>query len=385
MKQTDKRKYCIQNGAVILPDATVEDGSVVIADGRIAHAGRKRKPPRGAEIVDARGGYIGPGLFEIHVHGAGPNSLDPPDESAFRAVADRMLARGILQFTPAMMPSEAMIAGIPALIEATGLARHIPGIHVEGPFVNPAKRGGIQERFVRAVDLRYLGRLQRMARGRIVLMTFAPELDGAERLPRAMRKLKILPCVGHSTATCERVGKVVGRSKVNCTHLFNAMSGLDHREPGVAAFALNYDNAWFELNPDGTHVHPELLRLAVRAKRRDRIVLISDAVVSAGEGGGDYAYMGRDVVATEDGVYYRRDGTLVGSRILLNQGVARLIRYTRIPVHDAVRMASLNPATLLGLARRKGSLEAGKDADVVVFQKNMEKTRAVFFEGTRLR
>ena len=368
----------------MLAQETVPGGTVLVADGKIAYAGTPRRTPRGAEEIDARGGYVCPGLIDVHFHGAGPHSLDPPNETAFRAIAEFMISRGITQFVPAMMPSEDMVAGIPALIESTGLTRHIPGIYVEGPFVNPAKRGGIQEQYVRPVDLDYLEHLQRLARGRIILMTFAPELEGAEKLPRALRRLAILPCVGHSLASAARAAEVVGRSKVNCTHLFNAMSGLDHREPGLAAYAINADNVWTELNPDGIHVHPELMKIAVRAKRRDRIILISDAVVSAGQEAGDYRYMNRDVVASNDGVYYRRDRTLVGSRLLLNQGVASLIRHTGVPVHEAVRMASLNPATMLGMAKRKGSLEAGKDADVVVFQKNFAKPRVVFFEGQQV-
>lgn len=384
LKRRTAETYCIQNGAVVLPHETIAGGTVVLSGGRIVHAGKQRRTPRGAEEVDAKGGYVCPGLMDIHFHGAGPYSLDPPNETSFRAIGRHLLTRGIVRFVPAMMPSEAMVAGIPALIEASGLSRRVPGIYVEGPFVNPEKRGGIQEQYVRPVDLKYLGALQRMARGRIILMTFAPELAGAEDLPRAMRTLGILPCVGHSQATCARAAAVVGRAKVNCTHLFNAMTGLDHREPGLAAFAMNRDNVWTELNPDGIHVHPELLKVVVRAKRRDRIVLISDAVVSAGEKAGEYRYMNRAVVASEAGVYYRRDRTLVGSRLLLNQGVASLIAHTGLPVHEVVRMASLNPATMLGMGKRKGSLEAGKDADVVVFQKNFAKAKFVFFAGEPL-
>lgn len=374
-------RYAIQNGSVVLPDRVIDGGTVLTADGRIAHAGQARKTPRGYEEIDARGGYVCPGLIEVHFHGAGANSLDPPSEESFRAIADVMLSRGILQFLPTMMASEMMVGGLPRLIEASGLRRHIPGIYVEGPFVSPEKRGGIQKSYVRPVDLKYLNKLQQMARGRIRMMTFAPEVERAEVLPAAMRKLRILPCVGHTVATAARTRDIVGRSKVNVTHLFNAMTGLDHRQPGVAAWAINTDSAWIELNPDGRHVAPELLRLTLRAKRHDRIVLISDAVISAGIGEGSYTYMGRDVVATKDEVNYRKTGTLVGSRILLNQGIARFMKFTGAPVHKAVRMATLNPATMLGMGRRKGSLEPGKDADVVVFPKNFARVRIAFFRG----
>ncbi len=373
--------YSIQFGDVILTTKTVPEGTVLFRGGKILYAGPRRRTPRGFQEINAAGCYVAPGLIDIHCHGAGRFSLDPPDPASLDAVARRLVANGVLTFLPTMMASEEMIAGLPRLIERSEMSRHIPGIYVEGPFVNPEKRGGIQPSYVRPVDLRYLSRLQTMARGKIRLMTFAPELDRADRLLSAMRRLGIMPCVGHSLATAEQARKAIGRVAVGCTHLFNAMSGLDHHAPGLAAFALNADNVWVELNPDGAHVHPELLRLVARAKRRDRIILMTDAVVSAGDRPGEYSYMGRAVIADRVGVFYQDDRTLIGSRILLNQGLARFIRYTGVAVHEAVAMASLNPARLLGLSRRKGSLEAGKDADVVVFDRNFARPRHIFSQG----
>ncbi|MCX8038229.1 MAG: N-acetylglucosamine-6-phosphate deacetylase [Candidatus Sumerlaeia bacterium] len=376
--------YSIQSGDVVLPAETVHEGTVLLGGGKVLYAGPRQRTPRGFEEINAAGCYVTPGLIDIHCHGAGRFSLDPPDPVSLDAVARRLVANGVLTFFPTMMASEEMIAGLPRLIEASEMSCHIPGIYVEGPFVHPEKRGGIQPPYVRPVDLGYLRRLQKMARGKIRLMTFAPELDRADRLLAAMRRLAIVPCVGHSLATAEQARKVVGRTTVGCTHLFNAMSGLDHHAPGLAAYALNADNVWVELNPDGTHVHPELLRLTARAKRHDRIILMTDAVVSAGDRPGEYTYMGRPVVAAAAGVFYKNDRTLVGSRILLNEGLARFIRYTDMPVHEAVAMASLNPARLVGLSRRKGSLQAGKDADVVVWEHRFVRPRHIFFQGLPL-
>ena len=197
-----------------------------------------------------------------------------------------------------------------------------------------------------------------------------------------MRKLGILPCVGHTMASAAEAAAVCGRQKICCTHLYNAMRGLDHREPGLAAFALNQDRVYVELNPDGTHVAPDLLRITHRAKPADRIILISDAVISAGAKPGIYQYMTRKVRSTAQGVYYAEEGTLIGSSVLLNEGVRRFVHFTGAPVHEAVRMASRNPANLLGLGRRTGSLEPGKSADVVVFTRDFGKARAVFWKGT---
>jgi len=292
-----------------------------------------------------------------------------------------LLAHGILRFMPTMMANETVVRRVAGLMDSTSCSDRILGLYLEGPFISPDKRGGIQEKYVRPVDPTYPEQLQHIAGNRIRMMTFAPELQGARALPAAMRTLGILPRVGHSLASASESAAACGRYKTNCTHLYNAMSGLDHRKPGVAAFALNHDQVFVELNPDGTHVAPDLLQITWRAKRRDRIVPISDAVVSAGAKPGVYEYMNRKIKNTRQGVYYSGSGTLVGSSILLNLGVPRFMRFTGAPAHAAIRMASLNPANLLGLGRRTGSLEPGKSADVVVFSRSFDKVRAVFWKG----
>ena len=376
--------YCIQNGEVVLPDRSIAGGTVVWSEGRIRHAGAARKTPRGASEIDARGGYVTPGLMDVHIHGAGLVGWEACTEEGLEQIQATLVAHGILQFVPTMMADEAVIRRMSWLLRSAACADRVPGLYVEGPFVNPGKRGGIQQEYVRPVDLGYLDKLQQMADGRIRMMVFAPELEGAEQLPAAMRGLRIQPCTGHSLTTAARAAEVCGRSKICATHLFNAMSGLDHREPGLAAFAMNCDSVYTELNPDGNHVAPELLKLTWNAKRADRIVLMSDAVISAGFEPGVYDYMNRKVKSSERGVHYEDSGTMVGSNVLLNEGLRRFMKYTGAPVHEAVRMASLNPANMLGMGRRTGSLEAGKSADVVVFSRKFDRVRAAFWKGTQL-
>jgi len=373
---------CIQNGEVVLPDRSIPGGTVVTADGRIVYAGRAKKTPRGAAEVDARGGYVTPGLIDVHIHGAGLVGWETCTAEGLGQLESTLLAHGILRFVPTMMADESVIRRVASLLDTASCSDRVPGIYVEGPFISPDKRGGVQPRYVRPVDLAYLRKLQRIAGGRIRMMTFAPELDGAGKLPAAMRQLGILPCVGHSLASASQAAAVCGRGKAGCTHLYNAMSGLDHREPGLAAFALNHARVYVELNPDGTHVAPDLLQITRRAKPTDRIVLISDAVVSAGAKPGVYDYMNRKVQSSASGVYYVDDGTLVGSSILLNEGVRRFMRLSGAPVHEAVRMASLNPANLLRLGRRTGSLEPGKSSDLAVFPRDFGKVHAAFWKGT---
>jgi N-acetylglucosamine-6-phosphate deacetylase len=374
----------IQNGEVVLPDRTIPGGTVIIAGSRIGYAGQHRKTGRDAIEFDARGGYVTPGLIDVHIHGAGLVGWETCTEQGLHHAYDTLAAQGILRLVPTMMADEAVVQRVAGLLAAGTWRDRIPGIYLEGPFVNQEKRGGIQSQYIRPVSLSYLKRLQQLAGGQIRMMTFAPELPGAAELPAALRRLGILPCVGHSLARSEQAAAVCGRQRFGCTHLFNAMSGLDHRQPGLAAFALNQDTVYTELNPDGTHVAPELLQVTYRAKRADRIVLISDAVMTAGAEPGIYDYMNQKIRSGPKGAYYQQSGTLIGSTTLLNCGLQRFLKYTHAPVHEAVRMATLNPANLLGLGRRTGSLEAGKSADVAVFSRDFASAQAVFWKGKRL-
>lgn len=374
----------IQNGEVVLSDRSIPGGTVVVAGGRIRYAGKSRKTPSGAAEFDARGGYVTPGLIDVHIHGAGLVGWETCTVAGLELLDRTLQAHGVLRFVPTMMADESIVRRMAKLLATASCSERVPGIYLEGPFINPDKRGGVQEQYVRPVNLAYLKKLQHIAGDRIRMMTFAPELKGADKLPAAMRELGILPCVGHSLASAARATTVCGGFKVCCTHLYNAMSGLDHRTPGLAAFALNRQEVYVELNPDGTHVAPDLLQLTQRAKRGNRIVLISDAVVSAGAKPGVYNYMNMKIRSSEQGVYYVENGTLVGSSILLNRGVERFMKYTDAPVHEAVRMASLNPAALLGLEHHTGSLEPGKSADIVVFSRTFGKVRALFWKGRNI-
>jgi N-acetylglucosamine-6-phosphate deacetylase len=227
----------------------------------------------------------------------------------------------------------------------------------------------------------------RISRGTIRILTIAPELPGSREIIDRLPGAGILPSLGHSDAPYDSLGSkaAIGTSPISVTHLFNGMSGVSHKDPGLAQWALLDRDVYTELNCDGTHVHDAAVRLTLKARPWERIVAISDAVAPAGLGPEEPlgALYGSPLVARGAGFYYADTGVLVGSRLLVHQGLARLIREFRVPVAGAVAMATLNPARLLGYAR-KGALLPGYDADVAIFSTDFSTCSFLAWEGTPL-
>lgn len=257
--------------------------------------------------------------------------------------------------------------------ESPSASGRVVGLYVEGPFVSRERRGGILEETIRAPDLDYLELVMEETRGSLRLMTLAPELPGSNAVVERLVERGIIPCWGHSACTVDQVPRLNG-SPSNVTHLFNGMSPVSHKEPGLAMLPFLDDEVYFELNADTVHLHPETIRLCHRHLNHDRMILISDAVVSAGRGPGEYRYFDRKVVSGDDGVRYE-DGTLIGSNCLIPEVVRRFVETTGCSIHEAVRMATLTPCRLLGIAGERGSIEVGKDADLVLFDDSFSVKR----------
>lgn len=264
------------------------------------------------------------------------------------------------------------------------LRGRIPGLYIEGPFVNPDRRGGILEEFVHPPDTGRLERLQEIACGTIRFMTVAPELSGIDGVIDRMPNMGITPCFGHSAATVDQALEMMNRHDQNArkkaggtdpgfhmTHLFNAMSGLSHKEPGPAMLPFLDADITYEINGDGVHVHPRMLELCWRNLDRHRMVLISDAVVSAGLPPGEHAYFGRPVVSGFTGVRYKENGTLVGSHLLVPQTADTFRRCVGASVPEVVPLITTNPISILrrGFDREiptSGMIRVGSPADLIV-------------------
>jgi N-acetylglucosamine-6-phosphate deacetylase len=378
--------YYLCNAKLVLPRDIME-GSLLVRTGRIEGIFRKGEEagiPADVQRIDAGGAYVTPGLFELHIHGAGGVGFDSLGESPLEGAISLARARaflrdrGVTTFLPTLVPSERAIGALAEAIEEAAFdPAELPGIYVEGPFIAAGKRGGIPLEMLRAPDEASLERLLGLAKGRLRLMTFAPELEGAKRIEAELVAAGVLPCLGHSEASLDAVCLPQGRFSI--THLFNAMSAFSHKqgEEGLAMLPFIDKRPFVELNPDGVHVNASALKASARALDPDKLILISDAMVAAGLAPGEYNYCGKKIVSGKNGVRYADTGLLMGSNRLAPELLRNWLRVTGAGIPAAVAALSLNPARLLGIEDRRGSIEEGKDGVLVIWRGEFEEVTRV--------
>ena len=356
-----------------------------------------RKLPDGCKRIPAPGMRACPALWETHIHGCGGVSTESMTSQSLARMGQFLAQKGVGAFLPTIVSDEGHISALGAALgpsvpdpaaeasEADVIRSRIPGIHVEGPFVSAARRGAIPENLIRAPSVEYLERMKGLSRDTIRVLTIAPELNGSRVVIDRLRLAGILPSLGHSDASYDSLRSLEGIAPLGVTHLFNGMSGVSHKEPGLAQWALLNKEVFTELNCDGSHVHDAAVRLVLQSRPWERIVAISDAVAPAGLPPGQPVgkLYDKPLKARGSGLYYADSGVLVGSRLLIPDGLARLVREFRVPVANAVAMATLNPARLLGFSR-KGALLAGYDADVALFNQDFTRCSFLSWEGNTL-
>lgn len=368
----------IIKGRVVGPRSVLEDHCVLIENGRIKQVAPTSQVlwPDDASVVNAHGAFVAPGFVDMHVHGAmGHDTMDGTVESLAQ-IARFHASGGTTTMTPTTAAADTgrIQAALDAVERAQGRdfgGARIVGAHVEGPYLSAEKRGAHPASQVRLPDPAEYGPwLERD--GVVTQMTFAPELPGGWELLDALLEHEVLPSGGHTSATGDQMREAVGRGLCQATHLFNCMSSAckdgPWRIPGALETFLVEDQVMVEMIADGHHVHPGLMKLAIRAKGVDKICLITDAVAGAGLAEGSEFKVSDTAGVVRGGVGMTTDGSgLVGSVSTMIQMVRNAVNLAGVSVVDAVRMASLNPARALGLSAHKGSLEPGKDGDIVLF------------------
>ena len=374
------KRIIIINGTIITPFYLISDKDIIVEEGKIIEIVNKKELSTstltGAEVIEGKDKYIVPGYIDLHVHGGGGLDVMDGDYEAINQIAIAHSHFGTTSFLPTTMTmsKDKIIRSLRSICEAVkkGTAgAKILGIHMEGPYINPEKKGAQREIDIREPSIKEFTELNKASGNLIRLVTIAPEMPGAIDFIRWLHQQGIIVSVGHSNATYQQVQEGIQAGLSHVTHIFNAMRGLHHREPGVVGAALSSPKLIVEMIADGIHLHPIVLKMLTQIKESEKLVLITDAMRAAGMPEGVYELGGQEVTVTK-GQARLKDGTLAGSVLTMDKAVKNLVTKVDIALPKAIQMASFNPAKSIGIDDKKGSLEPGKDADIVILNKNLE-------------
>ncbi|MEU3713716.1 N-acetylglucosamine-6-phosphate deacetylase [Streptomyces catenulae] len=378
--RTGDRRTVLTGARVATPSGVVEDGRITVADGRIAEVSGGPAPDgpgaATADHTDLTGHLVVPGFIDMHVHGGGGGSFSSADpEECLRVVAAHR-AHGTTSMIGSTVTGDLDdLARQAAVLAELAEQGDLVGIHFEGPFISPHRCGAHQPELLRDPDPADVRKLVAAGRGRAKMMTVAPELPGGLDSVRLLADSGVLAAVGHTDSTYDATRDAIDAGATVATHLFNAMPTLAHRAPGPVLALLEDERVTVELINDGTHLHPAVLQMAFRDAGAGRVAFITDAMGAAGMSDGMY-HLGPMGVSVTDGVARIADGptagSIAGSTLTLDRAFRRALTVDGLTVGQAVQALSANPARLLGLDDRTGSLTAGKDADLVVLDAGYE-------------
>jgi N-acetylglucosamine-6-phosphate deacetylase len=370
-------------GRILTPLEEITDGVVIVEDRRIAAVGRRDsiRVPAGIREIRAPEMTIVPGFIDVHIHGAGGHDVMDADSAALGVVARTVARYGTTSLVATTVTAaldltcrslERIARFIRSQSTPSDAQTEILGIHFEGPFISHARRGVHPQEWIAAPSVDSLRRMLAAAAGCGRILTLAPELPGALDLVDAARAEGLNVALGHTDATFSESQAAIDRGARHAVHVFNAMRPFSHRETGVLGAVLTSPEVTTELIADGVHVDAAAMRLLFAAKGVARVVLVTDASSAAGMPDGIY-HLGTFEVTVAGGVCRNADGRLAGSTLTLDRALRNVIALG-VPLADAVRMLTLNPATLLGLELTKGVLAPGADADLVLLNSDLHVT-----------
>jgi N-acetylglucosamine-6-phosphate deacetylase len=368
------------NASVLTQVGMIEKGFIYIKHGKIAETGPITSlPQHQAEVVELpAGSTIVPGFIDVHIHGAGGSDTMDGTIEAITTMASVLPEEGTTSFLATTITQDQMDI-MKALENAANYISHhnhpgkaeVLGLHLEGPFINEARKGAQPAQHIIAPDIELFAKMQEASGNNIRLVTLAPEKENGNHLIAYLAENGVIASVGHSDATYAQMAEAVKAGATHVTHLFNGMRGMHHRDPGVAGAALLFEELKIEMIADGIHVVPEMLDLSIRAKGTDGVILITDSMRAKCLKNGSYDLGGQEV-SVADGKALLADGTLAGSILKMKDSLQNMMEFTGISLEEAVKLASENPARQLNIFDRKGSIAPGKDADLVVLDHNHE-------------
>ena len=364
---------------LLTPLERIEDAALVMDTGIIAAVGKREDLtiPSQARVVDLGNSILTPGLIDMHIHGGAGHDVMEGSDDALAAIERLMVRHGVTSYCPTTVtaPLDHTLQSLADLATAAELAdrdagrdptRARPlGIHLEGPFLSHARRGVHSGIHLQPVSSETFNQMWDAAAGRIRVLTIAPELEGALGLIADASRRGVCVSVGHSNATLEQGIAGIQAGARHATHIFNAMRRLDHRDPGLLGAILTDRRVTADAIADGIHVAPIMVDLFVRCKGVDGALLITDGISATGMPDGTY-HLGSFEVELRDN-RCESHGKLAGSVLTLDRAVRNMMSFANVSFQDSIRMATLNPARVLGIEHRKGWLQPGADADIAVF------------------
>jgi len=373
--------FQIVNGKIVSPKGIIEDGAVTVENGVITYVGSTAGIPQDAaelETVDAAGKYILPGFIDVHVHGGMLEDFSKPSKAGIDAITKLHASQGTTTMlaTTMTMPKDVLdevLAEVQSYMENDMPYAQLGGVHLEGPFISPKWPGAQNPAHIVPPNKDWIEQWEEQYPGLIKQVTFAPEREGSHELIHFLRKKGIAAAAGHTDATYEDIMSAQAVGLNHSVHMFNAMTPLHHRKPGTAGAILSTPAISAEIIADGIHVHKAAIKLLASVKTDHNLLLITDAMSAAGLGNGDYM-LGDLPVVVKDNVCTLKEseGTLAGSTLTMIRGFRYLIQEVGLSIERASEVASGNPARLLRMDHITGSIETGKQADLLVVDNDLE-------------
>lgn len=364
----------IKRGKVFQEDGNFLEQTLYVNDHRLVD---KAEYQYDGEVIDAEGLLVLPGLVDIHSHGAAGEDFSDGNPEGLKKILQYEKRCGITSYCPTSMtfPKERLrqiFASIKGAQTEDGAT--VVGINMEGPFLDPAKKGAHVEKWIAAPDVAFVRELNQDADGLVRLVTLAPNMDGAEEFIKEMHE-EVCISLGHTAADYDCASRAMKLGAHHVTHLYNAMQPFGHRAPGLIGAAMDDPECMVELICDGYHIHPSAIRAAFRMFGPERVILISDSMRATGMENGTYELGGQEVTV-KDRKAVLKDGTLAGSATNLYGCMCKAIEFG-IPLEQAIMAATANPARSIGIFDRVGSIRIGKQADLLLVSENLELKRVI--------
>ena len=346
--------------------------SILIENGTITQIGQIN-PPTGCNTLDAQDRIVAPGFIDVHIQGAGGADVLDATPEALKAISQACARFGATSFlATTVFKADQKNQHLTVSAEYVGRdlgGANLLGIHLEGPFISMQKKGMIQPDCICPASMQVLDEILDITNGQLRMMTIAPELPDCTQIIKRLIDSSVIASFGHSSATYEQTIDGFNAGISHVTHLFNAMLSLHHRAPGPLAAIFQTKHITAQLIPDGVHIHPAVLKLAYETLGPNRIIPITDGMQALGLGDGQFIYNGIEY-ESKNGTARYEDGTLIGTALGLSQLLERLTNFTGCPFETAIKAVTQKTAELLGIEDRKGSIAPGKDADLVLLDRN---------------